>query len=333
MRRRGFVMGIAGSAAFGPLVVHAQQGGRSQSAIPVIGFISDASGDSFPDRLRAFRQGLSAAGYIEGRNIKIEYQWAHGHDERLPEMADDLVKRHVSVIAAIGGPPQALAAKGATAELPIVFQIGGDPVAIGLVKNLARPGGNMTGVTSMNVDIASKRLELLHEIVPGTRSMALLVNPNNSVNARLESQNMQKAAQVLGLELHIINASNERDFDTAFTTVKKLQAGGLLFGADPVFTSAAAKLAALTMRDNVPAISPYPVFALDGGLMSYGGDIAESWRLAGVYVGRVLNGQKPGELPVEQSSRFEFVINLKTAKTMKIELPPGLLAIADKVIE
>jgi putative ABC transport system substrate-binding protein len=326
--RRQFISALGGASVALPLAARAQQ-----AALPVVGFLNSASADAYPDRVRAFRQGLSEAGYVEGQSVTIEYRWADGHNDRLPTLAADLVRRQVSVIAAIGGPTSALAAKLATTTVPIVFQVGVDPVKIGLVASLSRPDGNITGVTSLNVDVDRKRLELLHELVPTATSMALLVNPTNSVNAESESRDLQQAAQTLGLQLEVVRASSEPDFDAVFATLDQLKVGGLVIGADQLFTGNDGKLSALAIQHAIPSISPYREFSAGGGLMSYGGDIAESWRLAGVYTGRVLNGEKPANLPVQQATKVKLIINLKTAKRLGITIPLPLLGRADEVIE
>jgi len=331
MKRREFIS-LLGSAAslliLRPLVAYAQQ-----TDIPVVGFLNNASMESFPDRMRAFRQGLSETGYVEGQNVRIEYHWADGKNDRLPALAADLVHRQVNVIAAIGGPAQALAAKGATALVPIVFQVGIDPVELGLVKGLGHPGGNITGVTSMNLDVAAKRLEVLHELLPAATRVGLLVNPTNPVNAEKETKDLQQATQTLGLQLHVVHAGSERDFDAIFTTLRQLKVGGLVIGTDQLFTSSNGKLAAMAIEEALPTVSPYREYAAAGGLMSYGGDIRESWRLAGIYTGRVLKGEKPADLPVQLATKFEFVINLKTAKILGLTVRPDVLALADEVIE
>ena len=327
MRRREFVSLVCAAVTW-PFAARAQQ-----PALPIIGFLSDASEDSFPDRLRAFRRGLGEQGYIEGKNVVIEYRWANGQRDKLSALAADLVGKHVKVIAAIGGPPQALAAKQASNSIPIVFQVGADPVAMGLVESLARSGGNTTGVTSMNTDIASKRLELLHQLAPSATSVALLVDPTYPVNAENERKEMQTAAQDLRLEFHVLGANSDSEFEAVFASLRSLKIGALVLSSAQLFTSNSQKLSALAIRDGIAAMSPYREFPAAGGLMSYGSDIAESWRLAGVYTGRVVKGERPADLPIQQSTKFEFVINMKTAKTLGLAIPPGVLSIADRVIE
>jgi len=327
VRRRDFITWVGGATAW-PFRTRAQQ-----PAMPAVGFLSDASQNSFPDRLGAFRDGLGEQGYIEGKNIVIDYRWANGRRDKLPALAADLVRKRVKVIAAIGGPPQALAAKQASSGIPIVFQVGADPVAMGLVESLAHPGGNMTGVTSMNTDVVSKRLELMHRLAPSATSIALLVDPTYPVNAENEKKEMQTAAQTLRLEIHVLGANSDSEFEAVFANLRSLKIGALVLGSAQLFTSNSQKLSALAIRDGIPAVSPYREFPAAGGLMSYGGDIAESWRLAGVYTGRVVKGEKPADLPVQQSTKFDFVINMKTAMTLGLAIPPGVLSIANRVIE
>ena len=327
MRRRDFIALVGGATAW-PLTAHAQP-----AAMPVIGFLGDVSEDTFPDRLRAFRDGLGGQGFIEGKNVVIEYRWANGQRDKLPALAADLVRKQVKVIAAIGGPPQALAAKQVSNGIPIVFQVGADPVAMGLVESLAHPGGNITGVTSMNTDVVSKRLELMHQLTPSATSIGLLVDPTYPVNVEIEKKEMQTAAQNLRLVLHVLGASSESEFDAVFANLRSLKIGALVLSSAQLFTRNSQKLSALAIRDGIPAMSAYREFPAAGGLLSYGGDIAESWRLAGVYTGRVVKGERPADLPVQQSTKFEFVINMKTAKTLGLAIPPGVLSIADRVIE
>jgi len=295
MRRRRFIMLLGGATALGrPFAAFGQQ-----SSVPVIGFLSSTSPEAYASRLAAFRGGLDEAGYTEGRNVVIDYRWSEGHYGRLPAMAADLVRRQVSVIAAITT-PAALAAKAATATVPIVFEMGTDPVDAGLVASLNRPGGNLTGVSLLNVELAPKRLELLHEVTP-TAIMAALVNPTNR-NAEIVSRDLQAAARTLGLQLHVLYASTERDFDTVLAALAELRAGGLVIGFDSFFNIQSERLAALLPRHALPAIYQYREFAAAGGLMSYGGNIADPFRQAGIYTGRVLAGEKPGDLPIVQST-------------------------------
>jgi putative ABC transport system substrate-binding protein len=327
MRRRDFIAGLGGAAATWTLSARAQQ-----PAMPVVGFLGSESPDLWTARVRAFRQGLSETGYVEGRNVAIEYRWADGQNERLPELAADLVRRRVTVIAAPGSLPSALAVKAATITIPIVFTIGIDPVEVGLVSSLNRPGGNLTGVASLNAEVGPKRLELIHELVPTATTIALLVNPTNP-NAENQTTDMQAATRTLGLELHILHASNERDFDAVFTSLVQLRAGALVIGADPFFSGRIERLAALTVRHAVPAIYEYREFAAAGGLLGYGGSNTDSFRLAGGYTGRILKGEKPADLPVQQATKVELVINLKTAKALGLTVPLALLNRADEIIE
>jgi putative tryptophan/tyrosine transport system substrate-binding protein len=280
----------------------------------------------------AFRQGLQESGYVEGRNVAIEYRWAGGHNDRLPAMVAELVQRQVTVIAATTT-PAALAAKAATTSIPIVFEMGGDPIALGLVASLSRPGGNVTGVTQLNVEVASKRLELLHELLPTAIVTALVVNPTNPAVTEVVLRASQAAAQRLGLDLHVLNASSESDFDGVFANVIQLRAGGLVIGSDAFFNSRSEQLAALALRHAVPTVFENREFVAAGGLAAYSGDVADAYRLAGVYAARILKGEKPGELPVQQATKIQLVLNLKTAKALGITVPLPLLGRADEVIE
>ncbi len=326
MKRREFITLIGGAAAW-PLAAHAQQ-----PAMPVVGFVNAASPQNWARPLAAFLKGLGEAGFVDGQNVAIEYRWAEGRFDRLPAMAADLVHRRVAVIAATTT-AAALAAKASTATIPIVFETAADPVQLGLVPSLSRPGGNLTGVTQLTVGLVSKALELLHELVPTARIMAMLVNPADAAIAETETRETLLAARTLGLELHVLNASSEHDFDAALANVTQLRAGGLVIGTSALFTSHSAQLAALAARHAVPAVYKGHEFAAAGGLMSYGSDITDSYRIAGVYTGRILKGDKPADLPVQQATKVELIINLKTAKALGIDVPNTLVGRADEVIE
>ena len=324
MNRREFITLLGGAAAW-PLAARAQQ-----SEIPVVGFLNGGSPNGYAPMVAAFHQGLKDTGYVEAQSVRIEHRWADGQYDRLPAMAADLVHRQVAVI--VTNSPGMLAAKAATTTIPIVFTTSGDPVELGFVASLARPGRNITGVTQLNVEVAPKRLELMHELVPTATIMAVLLNPTYP-SAETQSRGMQAAARTLGLQLHILRASNERAIDDAFATSAQLRAGAFVISSDPFFNSRAEQFAALALRHAVPTIFQYREFAAAGGLMSYGGSIIDSYRQAGVYTGRILKGEKPAELPVMQPIKFEFVINLNTAKAFGLDVPPTLLARADEVIE
>jgi putative tryptophan/tyrosine transport system substrate-binding protein len=327
MRRREFITFIGGAAAIWPLTARAQQ-----PAMPVIGFMNTASAKDYARHLSAFLKGLGETGYVDGHNVTIEYRWAEGQSDRLPAMAEDLVHRQVAVIAATST-PAALAAKAATTTIPIIFETGGDPIKLGLVPSLNHPSGNVTGVTQTNVETAPKRLQLLHELVPTTRVMALLINPADPAIAETITSEVLAAARTFGLELHVLNVSSESDIDGVFAKLIQLRAGGLVIGPGTFFTSRSEQLAALTVRHAVPAIHDKREFAMAGGLMSYGGNIADSYRLAGVYTGRILKGDKPADLPVQEVTKVEMIINLKTAKALGLHIPEPLIGRADEVIE
>jgi putative tryptophan/tyrosine transport system substrate-binding protein len=327
IRRRELIATLGGAAVSWPLGARAQQ-----PAIPVIGFLSSALPDRDAGRLRAFRQGLAEIGYVEGGNVAIEYRWAEEENDRLPALAADLVRRQVAVIATAGEVLGAVAAKGATTTIPIVFTTGRDPVELGLIASLNRPGGNLTGVTTLGVELEPKRLELLHEVIPTATIIGALVN-SASRNAEILSRDLQAAARTLGLELHLLSAGAEHDFDAVFTTLVRLRAGGLVIATDALFISRSEQLAALAVRHGVPAVFQFRAFAVAGGLMSYGGDLVDLYHRAGVYTGRVLKGEKPSDLPVQQSTKAELIINLKTATALGIRFPLPLLGRADEVIE
>jgi len=326
MQRRQFIT-FLGSAAAWPLAARAQQ-----PALPVIGYLGAQSPAAFASRLRAFRQGLGETGYVEGRNVAIEFRWAEGQQNRLSALAADLAGRRVAVIVAPGGASAALAAKSATATIPIVFEMGADPIAMGLVGSLNRPGGNLTGVSSLNVEVTPKRLEILHELVPTAAVVAVLINPT-SPTADSQLRDLQAAARALGLQFHVLHAGTERDFDTVFVTLLQLRAGGLVVASDGFFGTHGEQLAALTVRHAVPAIHQSRDFSIAGGLISYGGNFVESHRQAGVYTGRILKGENPADLPVQLVTKVELFINLKAAKTLGITVPLSLLGRADEVIE
>jgi putative ABC transport system substrate-binding protein len=325
VKRREFIT-LLGGAATWPLAAHAQQ-----PTMPVIGFLNSGSPNKFEFLARAFRKGLSENGYVEGQNVKFEYRWAEGQYDRLSALAADLVRRQVTVITA-EGVTSALVAKTATTTVPIVFYFGGDPVELGLVASLNRPGGNLTGVTPLNTALGPKRLELLHELVPTASTIALLVNPAGP-SAEGHLRDLPGAARTIGVQLHVLRASSERDFDTVFATLGELRVGALLIGNDGFFTNRIEQLAALAIRHAVPAIYPYREFAAAGGLMSYGGSITDAYHLLGAYVGRILKGEKPADLPVQQATKIELILNLKTAAALGITFPVSLLGRADEVIE
>jgi ABC-type uncharacterized transport system substrate-binding protein len=326
MKRREFITLLAGATSW-PLAARAQQ-----PAMPVIGYLGAESPAAFASRVRAFRQGLGEAGYVEGRNVAIEFRWAESQHSKLPALAADLVGRQVAVIVAPGGAPAALAAKSATATIPIVFEMGADPIAMGLVSSLNRPGGNLTGMTSLSVEVTPKRLEFLHEAIPTAAVFAVLVNPTSpTVDSQLKS--LQAAAQTLRLQFHVLRASTERDFDTVFATLLQLRVGGLVVASDTFLGTHGEQLAGLTIRHAVPAIHQSRDFTIAGGLISYGGNFVESHRQAGVYTGRIIKGDKPADLPVQQVTKVELFINLTAAKTLGLTFPRSLLARADQVIQ
>ena len=325
MRRRDFIAGLGSTAAW-PVAARAQQ-----PAMPVIGLLMTTSQEANLGRLAAFREGLNRTGYVEMRNVAIEYRSADGQYERLPALAAELVRRHVNVIVAGPGIPAALAVKSATTTIPVVFQSGFDPVETGLVANLAQPGGNMTGVTNLDAKLGPKQLEILHELIPMATTIALLVNPANPAT-ETAFEDMQVAAQTLGLQLHLVHASTDSDLDMVFATLIQSPAGGLVIGPDPFFGTRIERLAALATRYAVPTIYR-PDFAAAGGLIGLGAPDAEQWRLVGTYTGRILKGDKPGHLPVQQSTRVDLTVNMKAAKALGLMVPAAMLSRADKVIE
>ena len=325
--RRQFISGFGGAAFAWPLAVRAQQ-----AAMPMVGYVSRGTSAGFAPFVEAFRQGLSQTGYDEGRNVTFQYRWAEGQEDRLPALVADLVGRQVAVIAATGGLQPGVVAKAATSTIPIVFTGGGDPVKVGLVASLARPGGNATGAINFSPTVTAKRLELFRQMLPIGHTIAVLSNPTDP-NNEVAVREVQDAADATGQPIHIINASGERDFDAAFAEIKEYRAVALFVTADPLFTSRRARLVALAEQNAIPASYAFRDFPLAGGLMSYGADLLDVHRQAGVYTGRILKGDRPADLPVMQPTKFEFVINLKTAKTLGLAIPPTLLALADEVFE
>jgi putative ABC transport system substrate-binding protein len=331
MRRREFIVALGGAAA-APALLWPLKARAQQPALPVVGYLANASPAGFAQFVAAFRRALSETGYVEGRSVAIEYRWAEGQHDRLPGFAADLVDRRVAVIVATGGGAPVLAAKAATATIPIVFTGGTDPVKAGLVNSLARPGGNATGVLNISTTLTAKRLDILRELMPTAALIAVLRNPA-SPDAEGQLQEIQEAARVTGQPIYIVNASAEGDFEAAFAEMMQRRAGGLFVSADPLFTSGRAQLVALAARHAIPASYSFRALAAAGGLMSYGADLVDVHRQAGVYVGRILKGAKPADLPVLQPTKFELVVNLKTAKALGIEVPEKLLTLADEVIE
>ena len=327
MQRRKFITLVGGTVLAWPLAGRAQQ-----PAVPVIGFVNVATPQGYARPLSAFLKGLNEIGYVDGQNAAIDYRWAEGDANRLSGLVAELVRRRVNVIVATTT-QAALAAKGATNTIPIVFETASDPIRLGLVASLNRPGGNVTGVTQTNVEIAPKRLELLHELTPATRVMALLVNPANPTLAEANAKELQAAARALALELHVLNASAEPEFDGVFAKLIEMRAGGLVIGNDPFFTGRSEQLAKLAVSHAVPAAYAWREFAVAGGLLSYGAAITDAYRLAGNYTGRILKGEKPADLPVQQVSKVELIINLRAAKALGLNVPLSLLGRADEVIE
>jgi putative tryptophan/tyrosine transport system substrate-binding protein len=326
MRRRDFIKVIGGGVAAWPLAARAQQ-----STLPVVGFVNIGSAEGYAPQVSAFLKGLSEAGYVDGQNVAIEYRWANGEYDHLAALVDDLVRHRVSVIAATSTPAN-LVAKAATTTIPIVFTTGGDPVQLGLVASLGRPGGNVTGVSNVTVEVAPKRLELAHELVPQASVFGLLINPGNPLAENVK-RDSQAAALKLGLQLNVQHATTDAELDKAFTAFREMQVGAVVIGTDGFFNDHVEHLAALAIRNSVPAVYQYHQFVATGGLASYGGSILDSYRLAGGYVGRILKGEKPADLPVQQASKIELLLNLKTAKTLGITVPQSVQNRADEVIE
>jgi putative tryptophan/tyrosine transport system substrate-binding protein len=327
MRRREFIAGLGGAAAW-PMVAGAQQ-----PPLPVIGFVDGGSADARARYVVAFRKGLGEAGYVEGQNVTVEYHWLEGHYDRLPALMDDLVRRRVAVIAAPGGTNVAIAAKAATATIPIVFGVGDDPVKLGLVASLSRPGGNATGTNIFTYEVVTKRLGLLHALVPKAVRIAVLVNPADAANTETTLRDAQEAARTIGLEIQVLNASTSREIDAAFANLARERPDALFIAADTFFGSRRVQLVTSAARADIPAVYGSRDYVVAGGLMSYGTDIADSFRRAGEYTCKILKGAKPADLPVVQAAKFEFAINLQTARTLGIGVPEALLATADEVIE
>jgi putative tryptophan/tyrosine transport system substrate-binding protein len=328
MRRRDFIKAFAGSAAGWSLGARAQQSSRR-----VIGFLDNGSSRRNPELMPAFFRGLAENGFVDGRNVIIEYRESKGDDRALPAMAEDLVRRSVAVMATVGGASATMAAKAATSSIPIAFLVAIDPVASGIVASLNHPGGNLTGVTTLNVEIAPKRLEMLHELLPQAKTFALLVNPTNIANTPTTVRDLQAAAQKTGVMLRVLNASSEDEIDRAFAAIDVDRSDGLVIGTDGFLISRSEQLARLTLSHRVPSIFQYRTFAMAGGLISYGSNFRDTYYQLGLYTGRLLKGEKPADLPVQQSTKVELIINLKTAKTFGITVPLPLLGRADEVIE
>jgi putative ABC transport system substrate-binding protein len=328
MRRREFITLVGGTAASWPFSARAQQ-----PAMPVIGYLNPTSPDAFADLLRAFRQGLKDTGYLEGENVAIEYRWAENQIDRLPALVAELVRRRVALIATIGGPPPVFAAKAATTTIPIVFLIGEDPARLGLVASLARPGGNLTGVNFFNTELAAKRLELLRELLPAAKRVAVLVNPADATNTESVVRDAEGAAPAMGLQIQVLNASTSREIDAAFAALVRERADALFVGPDAFFNNRRVQFANMAAHHSIPTAFAVREYVDAGGLMSYGTSLADMFRQVGVYCGRILKGAKPADLPVLQSTKFELVINVQTARMLGLTVPPSLLSIADEAIE
>jgi putative ABC transport system substrate-binding protein len=327
MRRRDFITFISGVAAWWPL-----RAGAQEPLLPIIGFLHVASANRFPHLVAAFRRGLEDSGYVEGQNLRIEFRWADGNYDRLQALATDLVSRNVRVIVTGGGPPSAFAAKAATATIPIVFNVGTDPVVLGLVASLSRPGGNATGVNIFTTELEAKRLGLLHELTPPGSAIAHLVNPNYPPTAA-NVKEVEAAARQIGRRILVLAARDEREIETAFSTISQTRPGAIIVGADPFLNSRRDQIVSLVEKHAIPAVYEQREFVLSGGLMSYGTSLADAYRQQGIYVGKILKGEKAADLPVVQLTRFELVINLKTAKKLGLSISPTMLARADEVIE
>jgi putative ABC transport system substrate-binding protein len=328
MRRREFIVGLGGAVASWPLAARAQQ-----PAMPVIGFLDSRSPDALADRLRGFRQGLKDTGYVEGENVAIEYRWAENQSDRLPALADELIRRRVAVIVASGGPAVTLAAKAATTTIPIVFVTADDPIRLGLVTSLARPSGNLTGINFFTAELAAKRLELLRELVPTAARVAVLIDPTNVAINESTLQDLEPAARAMGLQIQVVRASTSRDIGATFATLARERPDALFVATSPFFTSRSVQLALLAARHAIPSAHPLRADVEAGGLMSYGANIADAYRQLGVYTGRILKGAKPGDLPVVQANKFELVINAETARILGLAVPHSLISRADEVIE
>jgi putative ABC transport system substrate-binding protein len=328
MRRRAFITLLGGAMAATSFAARAQQ-----PAMPLIGFLSNASADAYDVRLQAFRLGLAETGFVEGKNVAIEYRWADGNNDRLASLAADLVSRKVAVLVSAGGTPSALAAKAATSAIPIIFSLAANPVTLGLVSRLNQPGGNITGVANQNIEIGPKRLEVLRELLPKATNIGILINPTSRNAGELFLHDLEPAARSIGMQLHILQASTDGDLESTFVSRPQLRVDALLVSPDVFFNTRSERLAALSLRHKTPTIYQYRRFAAAGGLVSYGSDETESYRLVGIYAGRILKGDKPGDLPVQQATKVELIINLKTAKALGITVPLSLLGRADEVIE
>jgi ABC-type uncharacterized transport system substrate-binding protein len=328
VKRREFITLLGGAAATWPLAASAQQ-----PAVPVIGLLDNRAAETTADRLRGFHRGLRESGYVEGETVSIIYRWADGDNQRLPELAADLIRRQVAVIAATGGTPTALAAQAATKTIPIVFAVPEDPVGLGLVASLPRPGGNLTGVNFFNAEVAAKRLELMRELVPSAKRVAVLVNPTNAPNMEANLRQVRPAAEALGAQIEVIRAASSREIDTAFAAMMRDRPDVLFVMGDALFNSRRLQVAMLAARHALPACYPSRDYPASGGLMSYGTDVTDAFRQVGVYVGRILKGTRPADLPAVQAAKFQLVINAQTARLLELTVPPTLLARADEVIE